>query len=128
MNTALLHWIKLWDKSVFGVDYLAKIKANREKYAKLGELCRAFSFCSNWLLGDYIQLFLSSQTEAAEKEINERFHKKSYLPQNEDYDDTGRPVLNVALLGGDPGLGKTTCAHIVARHAGMCVWLLLMKP
>ncbi|ODN05414.1 Chromosome transmission fidelity protein 18 [Orchesella cincta] len=91
VNRALLHWVKLWDKSVFGVDYLAKVKATREKYAKL---------------------------EAQEKEKNEKFQRKTYFPLNEEYDEGGRPNIKVALLAGDPGLGKTTCAHIIAKHAG----------
>eukprot|EP00088_Acartia_fossae_P024597 TRINITY_DN2552_c0_g1_i1.p1 TRINITY_DN2552_c0_g1~~TRINITY_DN2552_c0_g1_i1.p1 ORF type:complete len:946 (-),score=309.66 TRINITY_DN2552_c0_g1_i1:176-3013(-) len=36
----------------------------------------------------------------------------------EELDDLHRPVQHVALLHGPPGLGKTTLAHIVARHAG----------
>ncbi len=35
-NKMLLHWLKLWDKSVFGNDYLSKVKLTKEKYAKLG--------------------------------------------------------------------------------------------
>lgn len=31
------------------------------------------------------------------------------------------PWLQVALLCGSPGLGKTTLAHVIARHAGYCV-------
>lgn len=33
-------------------------------------------------------------------------------------DAHGRPQFKVALLCGPPGLGKTTLAHMVARHAG----------
>jgi chromosome transmission fidelity protein 18 len=35
-----------------------------------------------------------------------------------DLDEHGRPHHKVALLCGPPGLGKTTLAHMVARHAG----------
>lgn len=33
-------------------------------------------------------------------------------------DEDGRPLYKVALLCGRPGLGKTTLAHVVAKHAG----------
>ncbi|XP_044761359.1 chromosome transmission fidelity protein 18 homolog [Coccinella septempunctata] len=33
-------------------------------------------------------------------------------------DEDGRPLYKVAMLCGRPGLGKTTLAHVVARHAG----------
>jgi len=36
----------------------------------------------------------------------------------EEFDELNRPKQKVALLYGPPGLGKTTLAHIVARHAG----------
>jgi len=43
----------------------------------------------------------------------------SNLPDVQDeVDSVGRPLQRVALLHGPPGLGKTTLAHIVARHAG----------
>lgn len=37
---------------------------------------------------------------------------------NTQLDEHGRPAHKVALLCGPPGLGKTTLAHMVARHAG----------
>jgi len=36
----------------------------------------------------------------------------------EELDENGRPKQRVALLHGAPGLGKTTLAHVVAKHAG----------
>ncbi|CAG7731465.1 unnamed protein product [Allacma fusca] len=95
LNHNLLHWLKLWDRAVFGNDYLAKHKDTKEKYAKL---------------------------EAKEKEKAENTFGGHRLLQNivEDgsYDEDGLPKQKIALLYGPPGLGKTTCAHIVAKHAG----------
>ena len=39
-------------------------------------------------------------------------------PATEDIDEDGRPVQKLLLVAGPPGLGKTTMAHVLARHAG----------
>ncbi|XP_044253050.1 chromosome transmission fidelity protein 18 homolog [Tribolium madens] len=49
-------------------------------------------------------------------EKNQKFQKAPDLCT--DLDEHGRPFHKVALLCGPPGLGKTTLAHMVARHAG----------
>eukprot|EP00794_Sanderia_malayensis_P009084 gene9084-10053_t len=50
-----------------------------------------------------------------------RFGKRKFVKDYEDEldsDESERPTYKIALLAGNPGLGKTTLAHIVARHAG----------
>lgn len=38
---------------------------------------------------------------------------------DQEYDSYNRPKQKIALLCGPPGLGKTTLAHVLAKHAGM---------
>lgn len=44
---------------------------------------------------------------------------------NEELDAHGRPAQKIALLCGPPGLGKTTLAHIIAKHAGEIIVFVL---
>lgn len=57
-----------------------------------------------------------------EEDKNDKFgkwKKFSNVPEvQEELDEYHRPTQKVALLHGPPGLGKTTLAHVIARHAG----------
>lgn len=56
-----------------------------------------------------------------QQEQQNKFGKRKQIWDYEeelDVDHTGRPKFKIALLAGNPGLGKTTLAHVVANHAG----------
>ncbi|GLH15294.1 Uncharacterized protein GBIM_19762, partial [Gryllus bimaculatus] len=95
MNRTLLQWLKLWDKVVFGREKKVKPKPKEE----------------------------SDQSKKFHKGPKGSFKKpfKKFEPKNvldEELDEHDCPKHKVALLCGPPGLGKTTLAHLVAKHAG----------
>lgn len=91
-NRSLLQWLKLWDKAVFKREVV-------KKFVKPGEL-------SNF----------NKRTGRFEQNGGWRRRQKGHL--NTDLDANNVPIQKIALLTGKPGLGKTTLAHIIAKHAG----------
>ncbi|XP_056136415.1 chromosome transmission fidelity protein 18 homolog [Lampris incognitus] len=88
-NRCLLKWLKLWDTVVFGRE--------RKKSRPL-----------------------EHDRQATNQNAN-RFKSKSQITEEvleAELDQDNRPKFKVALLSGPPGLGKTTLAHVIAKHAG----------
>uniref|UniRef100_A0A8C8SAR7 Chromosome transmission fidelity protein 18 homolog n=1 Tax=Pelusios castaneus TaxID=367368 RepID=A0A8C8SAR7_9SAUR len=90
-NRCLLKWLKLWDVVVFG----------KEKPVKKAKL--------------------SIDARPAFKEQQNKWKSKTQFTEEileAELDQHKRPKYKVALLCGPPGLGKTTLAHVIAKHAG----------
>jgi chromosome transmission fidelity protein 18 len=92
-NRTLLVWLKLWDKLVF----------NRERKQPRSSTTAV----------------AKPDAGGAPGQPGGNKWRPGNLPEvMEKLDEAGRPLQRVALLHGPPGLGKTTLAHIVAKHAG----------
>ncbi|XP_061849220.1 chromosome transmission fidelity protein 18 homolog [Colius striatus] len=93
-NRCLLKWLKLWDTVVFG----------KEKAVKKAKPSTGVHPPFN-----------------QSKEQQNKWKTKVQLTEEileAELDQHKRPKYKVALLCGPPGLGKTTLAHVIARHAG----------
>ncbi|XP_029362819.1 chromosome transmission fidelity protein 18 homolog isoform X2 [Echeneis naucrates] len=97
-NRCLLKWLKLWDTVVFGRERKSR-PARSDRQAP-----NQNSFKSN----------------KGNQNLN-RFKTKIEMTEElleAELDQYKRPKFKVALLSGPPGLGKTTLAHVIAKHAG----------
>lgn len=95
-NRCLLKWLKLWDVVVFGRERPARKPRPSVESARVGKEAAA-----------------SSKWKSHEQVLEEMLEAE--------LDPSQRPRQKVALLCGPPGLGKTTLAHVIARHAGYSV-------
>jgi chromosome transmission fidelity protein 18 len=90
-NRELLRWLKMWDKIVFNK------KTPDEK-----------------MNHSMINPSVMNGSKGQNRNNNGKYQQKT----EELYDASGRPMKKIALVSGGPGVGKTTLAHIAAKHAG----------
>ncbi|GLT97836.1 hypothetical protein SLE2022_153820 [Rubroshorea leprosula] len=116
-NREVLLWLKQWDSCVFGSEIrstsdevLSSLRrhtsAQHHKYTD-----SSFSSKSRgrkWSSGSYRNS--NNLDHGNTKGIQDPWSKKSRL--------TGPPEHKILLLCGSPGLGKTTLAHVAAKHCG----------
>ncbi|KAL7405364.1 hypothetical protein ABVT39_027802 [Epinephelus coioides] len=97
-NRCLLKWLKLWDTVVFG----------RERKSRPARSDRQAPIQNS---------FKPNQANQNPNRFKSKIEVTEELLEAE-LDQYKRPKFKVALLSGPPGLGKTTLAHVIAKHAG----------
>ncbi|KAM3623089.1 uncharacterized protein V6R79_006821 [Siganus canaliculatus] len=97
-NRCLLKWLKLWDTVVFG----------RERKSRPPRSDRQAPNQNS---------FKPNQPGQNQNRFKTKIEMTEELLEAE-LDQYKRPRFKVAMLSGPPGLGKTTLAHIIAKHAG----------
>lgn len=135
--------MKSWDKVVFGIDtppaaqipHLFAHAANTSStpkfnFNKSNNTNSSESFRdkgpSKWRSGGRFEKKDNNSSSSSPSKYNnqDRFNKSGNYNNNYNTNDIdaknpdGTPKYKAVLLCGPPGLGKTTLAHVLARHAG----------
>ncbi|KAG8506344.1 Chromosome transmission fidelity protein 18 [Galemys pyrenaicus] len=135
-NRCLLKWLKLWDPVVFGRGRPAR-RPRPSLEPAWG--AREAPATGKWKSREQVlEEMLEAELDASQRprqKVSPALQQagvwvgapRGLVPLQPDLSQLAggsacSPLgLQVALLCGPPGLGKTTLAHVIARHAGYCV-------
>ncbi|GER42432.1 chromosome transmission fidelity factor, partial [Striga asiatica] len=119
-NREVLLWLKQWDSCVFG----SEIKSTTDDV--LTSLRRHYSgsqhskqFAKSYF-GKNKEIRLSSNTVGTDNRMDKENNVSIGIQDTwgTRHKSSGPPEQKILLLCGSPGLGKTTLAHVAARHCG----------
>ncbi|XP_076004300.1 chromosome transmission fidelity protein 18 homolog isoform X2 [Genypterus blacodes] len=122
-NRCLLKWLKLWDTVVFARERKSRpARPDRPAPNQNSFQANQNSFQVNQKSFQANQKsFQANQKSFQANQNTNRFKSKIEVTEElleAELDQYKRPKFKVALLSGPPGLGKTTLAHVIAKHAG----------
>ncbi|KGN56754.1 chromosome transmission fidelity protein 18 homolog [Cucumis sativus] len=119
-NREVLLWLKQWDSCVFGSEIRTtsdEVLSSLRRHFSMAQHHKLSSLSSTrknkfpgWKAGNFRDSTFSDNKEGTTEGIQDTWSKKSRLPSP--------PEHKILLLCGPPGLGKTTLAHVAAKHCG----------
>nr|XP_043611816.1 chromosome transmission fidelity protein 18 homolog [Erigeron canadensis] len=119
-NREVLLWLKQWDSSVFGSELKSTTDDVLSALKRHSSVSQQKKVPSKSSFGWKKEFISNSETYGEHNHFDKDKYDSHGTQElhNKKSKDSGPPEQKILLLCGAPGLGKTTLAHVAAKHCG----------
>nr|XP_027118988.1 chromosome transmission fidelity protein 18 homolog isoform X1 [Coffea arabica]XP_027118989.1 chromosome transmission fidelity protein 18 homolog isoform X1 [Coffea arabica]XP_027118991.1 chromosome transmission fidelity protein 18 homolog isoform X1 [Coffea arabica]XP_027118992.1 chromosome transmission fidelity protein 18 homolog isoform X1 [Coffea arabica] len=119
-NREVLLWLKQWDSSVFGSEIKSTADDTLSALKRHSSAVKHLKFHARNSFGSNRETKLSKENFRTHNYQNQEKNQSNDIQEmwEKKQKTVGHPKQKILLLCGPPGLGKTTLAHVAARHCG----------
>ncbi|KAI3459626.1 hypothetical protein Pfo_016289 [Paulownia fortunei] len=119
-NREVLLWLKQWDSCVFGSEIKSTTEDVLSALRRHSSVSQHFKQSTKSSFGNNRETRFSKDIPRAHSELDKENNISQGIQEIWDkrHKSSGPPEQKILLLCGSPGLGKTTLAHVAARHCG----------
>nr|XP_027118279.1 chromosome transmission fidelity protein 18 homolog [Coffea arabica] len=119
-NREVLLWLKQWDSSVFGSEIKSTADDTLSALKRHSSAVKHSKFHARNSFGSNRETKLSKENFRTHNYQNQEKNQSNDIQEmwEKKQKTVGHPEQKILLLCGPPGLGKTTLAHVAARHCG----------